>query len=84
MKKSTEKLIRTMSQKWKGAPKSHLEAGVALTDRKCPMCRSDMLLSIIRPPSETWRAHCNHCGSEFPIAVILNREAWRLTARIKR
>lgn len=49
---------------------------------RCVLCQSKLLVAIKRPPIDAFRVHCNHCGSEVPIAVMINRAAWTITARL--
>jgi transcription elongation factor Elf1 len=67
-----------MSRKlWKGQPKTADEARIALSEETCPICNAKMLVSIVRQPNTDWKAHCNCCGMEVTIAVILNRAEWQ-------
>ena len=84
---------QAIQSKWNDVPMTKEEAEAALKRQPCCLaCGSQMLLPLVRPPIDTvrrfsapsvhvWRAHCNHCGSEVPIAVMLNNEAWRVTAQ---
>jgi hypothetical protein len=76
MKRKTNKT----DPKWLNEPSDYSEAEKAVKGRPCPLCAARMLISIIRYPLQNWRAHCNHCGSEFLIAVLLNRKAWKESA----
>jgi len=68
--------------KWDDVPTTKEEAEAALKRQPfCLACGSQMLIPLVRPPIDAWRVHCNHCGSEIPIAVMLNNEAWRVTAQ---
>lgn len=82
------KAEQAINKKWKDAPRTFEQAKAALSRpicSACPVCNSSLLLAIIRPPSELWKAHCNSCGSEITIAALMNRKAWRtVTAWLKR
>lgn len=67
--------------KWLNAPKSKSAADQAIKSKWCPICSSKLLLALVRPPLVDWRVHCNHCGMEVAIAVLINREAWTQIAR---
>jgi hypothetical protein len=62
--------------KWRNAPEDIKQAEAAIVGLQCPMCYSPLLLPIIRPPIPVWKVHCNHCATEIPIVVLLNRVAW--------
>lgn len=66
-----------MKGKWKGNPKDFDQAKTALIGKCCIVCGSPLILAIIRPPIPEWKMHCNHCGTEMNIAVLLNRKAWK-------
>jgi len=75
---TTQEAIRS---KWNNVPTTKEEAESALKRQPCCLaCGSQMLIPLVRPPIKAWSVHCNHCGSEIPIAVMLNNEAWRVTA----
>lgn len=79
-------LKAAIQQKWDGTPTTLAEAWSVLARPHCSACLacgSDMLVPIVRPPIDAYRVHCNHCGSEIPIAVMLNQEAWKTTANMK-
>lgn len=63
--------------KWMCLPDVKSEADKVLLGKRCPACNSPYLLPLKRLPVPDWKAHCNSCGSEFLIAVILNRDAWQ-------
>lgn len=63
--------------KWRDMPKNKDEADMALLGKRCLVCGSSLLLATNRPPIDIWKVHCNHCATEMPIAVLLNREAWK-------
>ena len=63
--------------KWRDTPLTKDEAESVLVDKCCPICESNLLLPLLRPPKPDWLVHCNHCGSEMLIAVLLNQEAWK-------
>jgi len=63
--------------KWKNAPKNKDEAKQIAFGKHCLTCGSDMLVYFIRPPIDVWKVHCNHCATEMPIAVLINRQAWK-------
>ena len=65
------------SPKWNGTPTDKHEAEMALIGKHCIVCGAPMLLALIRPPRPEWLAHCNHCGTEMLIVVLLNRRVWR-------
>lgn len=72
-----------IQQKWDNTPLTLAQAKVVLERSDCSACLacgSRMILPIYRPPIEAYLAHCNHCGSEIPLAVMLNRSAWQVTA----
>ncbi len=72
---------QAIAQRWGGTPVTLEAAADALKDYPaCIACGSHLLVAIKRPPVDAFRAHCNHCGSEIPIAVMINREAWQVTA----
>jgi hypothetical protein len=62
--------------KWRNAPEDIKQAEAAIVGLQCPMCYSPLLLPINRPPIPVWKVHCNHCATEIPIVVLLNRVAW--------
>lgn len=62
--------------KWRNAPQDIKQAEAAIVGLQCPMCYSTLLLPIIRPPANVWKVHCNHCATEIPIVVLINRVAW--------
>lgn len=64
--------------KWRNAPQDKHEADMAVIGKHCIVCGSQSLLPIIRPPIPVWKVHCNHCATEMPIVVILNRKAWKI------
>lgn len=64
--------------KWRSEPHNQHEAEMALIGKHCIVCGSPMLLPIIRPPIDQWKVHCNHCATEMPIAVLINRKAWKI------
>lgn len=68
----------TTDPKWNGSPETSDEAAEAIKGKLCIICGSNLLLELIRRPRPDWIAHCNHCGSEVMIAVMLNRVAWKL------
>lgn len=72
------------ADKWKNYPKTYAGAKAALSESggcACVVCgRKHLVLPITRPPSDNWRVHCNHCGSEVPLAVVMNLKAWRVLA----
>lgn len=70
---------RAIAKKFSCAPKSRDEADnwIRIRALRCVACGSDMLLTILRRPMPDWRAHCNFCGSEYPVFVLLNRGAWQ-------
>ncbi len=75
---------QAIQNKWFGVPTSKSEADIFISTRPlCLCCGSDLLVALVRPPIDAWRVHCNYCGSEVPIAVMLNNDAWRITAQIK-
>lgn len=68
--------------RWRNTPRCFEEAKDALENAgPCLACGARLLLPIVRPPVEIWKAHCNHCGSEVPLAVMLNREHWQKSAK---
>jgi hypothetical protein len=76
-------LKAAIQQKWDDTPVTLEQAKAVLARPACSACLacgSKLVLPISRPPIDAYRAHCNHCGSEIPIAVMLNREAWQVTA----
>lgn len=64
--------------KWRNVPTTKRQAERAVEGKLCLVCGSPLLLPIIRPPIDVWKVHCNHCGTEMPIAVLLNRKAWKV------
>lgn len=70
--------IRSITDaKWDNSPRNLLEANKAIHGKECPVCGCPLLLlAITRKPFPDWRVHCDHCGSEMLIAVLINREAW--------
>ncbi len=75
-------LLQAIKSKFDGVPRDYDAALELLKTRCCALCGSRLLVAIHRHEL-VWNAHCNHCGSEVPFAVLLNQKAWRLTARIK-
>lgn len=75
-------LFGIIEPKFRGAPESYPQAKARLRGKGCPLCGSHLLLPIMSEPAIVWKAHCNHCGSEVPIVVLLNRDAWRKTAKL--
>lgn len=76
--------IQAVRSKWSGDPKGMMAAWNVTRGRQakpCIVCGSKLVLPVLR--LGPWLVHCNHCGSEIPIAVMLNRQAWRITERIK-
>lgn len=68
--------IRT---KFNGAPEDINQAIASVRGKKCPVCKSKLLGVIKR---HEYTAHCNHCGSQYLVFVLLNQEAWKVTAKI--
>lgn len=64
--------------KWRGYPRNKHEAEMAIIGKYCIVCGSPMLIPVVRPPIPDWKVHCNHCGTEMLIAVLLNRKAWKI------
>ncbi len=60
---------------WIGSPKTFHQAKMAVIGKYCIVCGCPALLAILRPPIPNWLVHCNHCSTEMPIAVLLNRKA---------
>lgn len=67
----------TCDPKWRMSPEDKQEAEFLIAGRKCLVCGSPLLLPIIRPPINVWKVHCNHCATEMPIVVLINRKAWK-------
>lgn len=63
--------------KWRGNPKDKHEADMAVIGKHCIVCGYPVLIPIVRSPVPDWKYHCNHCGAEMLIAVLLNRKAWK-------
>ncbi len=75
--------VTAIKSKWLDTPTIIEDAERALQRHpECVACGSTLLLPLLRPPIDAYRVHCNHCGSEIPMAVMLNREAWRITAQM--
>ncbi len=70
--------------RFNGNPRTAGEIKTALHGARCPVCSSDLLIGVYRPPIPDCKAHCNHCGTELPIFVLLNQKAWRILANAAR
>lgn len=42
---------------------------VVSNEMQCRICYSGLLLAILR--HETWWQHCNNCGVEIPLSVLI-------------
>ncbi len=62
--------------KWIGSSKTWSQAKMAVIGKHCIACGSPALLAMLRIDTD-WLVHCNHCSTEMPIAVLLNRKAWK-------
>lgn len=71
------KYTSQIKERWKNAPRSYDGARKALDKFDCPICGCIILIALRREPIPDWRAHCQCCGSEFFIAVLQNRPAWK-------
>ena len=75
-------ILETIRGKWNGAPKTLKAAEKLCKAGSCIICNSRLLVAFRRYHDSPWIAHCNHCASQVPLAVMLNREAWKITAKI--
>lgn len=63
---------------WENNPTNKQEAEEAIKEKTCFFCGSPLLIVFVRKPAlEHWKVHCNTCGTEIAIGVMLNANRWR-------